>query len=83
MKLDVKKIWVRPGKNTKGKDYKVRLPHSINSGQLMPDEGCLVPETSYWMRRLKSGDVVKGKGKAKPDPKTTAKAAAPASAKKG
>jgi hypothetical protein len=29
------------------------------SGQHLPAEGKEVPETTYWLRRLRSGDVVK------------------------
>jgi hypothetical protein len=33
----------------------IRFPESAKR---LPDEGALVPETSFWMRRLRSGDVV-------------------------
>ena len=29
------------------------------SGQHLPPEGKEVPETTYWLRRLRSGDVVR------------------------
>lgn len=36
-------------------DRRVRIPEE--NGRVMGPEGSLVPEESYWLRRLRDGDV--------------------------
>ena len=43
------------------------------TGAPLPDGGAEVPETSYWHRRLRDGDVARGHQR-KPTPKKTASA---------
>lgn len=60
MKKQKEKIYVKPAEGKK-----VRLPASLN-GALMPEEGMLVPDDSYWRRRQRGGDVIKCKAPTKP-----------------
>ena len=51
MKRDKPKLSVQPAKG------KVRLPPRLG-GRFMPEDGMEVPDTVYWRRRLRGGDVV-------------------------
>ena len=61
MKQKIEKLMVKPGTcrrgPNKGASLMVRLPHTMG-GMMMSPEGMLVPNDSYWARRLKGGDVV-------------------------
>jgi hypothetical protein len=37
----------------------IRRPEIKKGNNILPDTGADVPENSYWLRRLKSGEVVK------------------------
>lgn len=47
-------MYVKPATS----EVKVRDPHNKRH---IPAEGCDVPETAYWRRRLRDGDVVPAK----------------------
>lgn len=49
-------MFVKPGiDKTTGKQLIVRIPVTH---ALLPNEGAEVPETHFWLRRLRDGDVV-------------------------
>jgi len=50
--MRVQRILVQPA--TEG----LKVPIPGRPGQYLPDDGALVPFDSYWLRRLKDGDVV-------------------------
>lgn len=37
----------------------IRVPYPNSPDRALPPEGDDVPESSYWMRRLRDGDVVR------------------------
>ncbi len=43
-----------------GQWQKARLIPDPDRGDILPEEGRDVPETDYWTRRLRDGDVVLG-----------------------
>lgn len=51
----MKTIRVKPGKTEKGDTIPVHVPET---GQLIPPGGLTVPATSYYLRRLRAGDLV-------------------------
>ena len=68
-------MFVKPGPNPRklGSLLKVRVPRTR---QILPEAGQDVPNTAFWIRRLRDGDVVRA---TPPAAKPAAPAAAPAS----
>lgn len=64
-----RKIYLKP-------DREGLVVRDVVTGQQLPAEGAWVPRASYWMRRLRDGDVVESK-----PPKKSAKADAKAEEK--
>jgi hypothetical protein len=48
-------MFVKPSKQ----GLVIRRPEIKKGNNILPDMGADVPENSYWLRRLKSGEVVK------------------------
>ncbi len=48
-------MFVKPAKQ----GLVIRRPEIKKGNNILPDTGADVPENSYWLRRLKSGDVLK------------------------
>lgn len=53
-------MFVKPAPDRLVRDPFTRRP--------LPAEGCEVPEESYWLRRLRSGDILKAAPPAAPAP---------------
>lgn len=49
-----KEIYVKPAREG-------LVVRDVVTGQSLPAEGASVPRSSYWMRRLRDGDVVEAK----------------------
>lgn len=54
---------------------RIRKPVT-EGGALLKEEGEFVPETTYWLRRLKAGDVVKVSTRKSVDKPTTKRSSA-------
>ena len=62
-------MFVKPGTGRDGLPLSVRVPHTR---ALLPETGAEVPANSFWIRRLRDGDVVEASPGAEPAPETHA-----------